>query len=304
MKPFAVFLSIIAVFINSSNFKNNDAIIQKDTDNSPRFSLSKCTSSAKGNVTTYDLWDSNSKVGHAIWISRESREVNAKYFAYKTASNSVYDRYKIWRPSKNVVIMSSGAYASRNAPIGVTVDNGVIVNRGYDDKMDGLVIVYATGGIVVSNVEDGDLYLRALDKKIDVRNNYHRTEFLNWAKSERAAVFQTHLLAYKNRLRFYKDNGESARRKFLVLATSSSGELFHMIYYTKGENYTLFEAANGALRHLNSKGMDVTAIVNLDTGMFDILGTGEDTRDCNDNLISGTTKDRSDMNSLLVYEYE
>ena len=38
-------------------------------------------------------------------------------------------------------------------PVGLTIDNGNIVN-GALTNMDGLVIVYATGGVVVSNLEE------------------------------------------------------------------------------------------------------------------------------------------------------
>lgn len=306
MKPFAILSVLALTFVSSSSFKPADvreAASCRVVDVYPSFSQSNCTTSSGGNVHTFELMDGGSKVGYAVWISRQSQRVKARYFAYKQSGSNVYSRYEVWRSGKKVVLMSSGAYASTGIPVGVTVDYGNIVNRKYDDKMDGLVIVYATGGIVVSNAEDGDLYLDALGKKIDIRDVQSRTEFLNWAESENATVFQTHLLAYTNELRFHKDTKEKARRKFLVLAKSGSGELFHIIFYTKYQNYSLYEAAEGIMEFLHGMRMDVTAIVNLDTGMYDIMGTGEGARDCEGNFISGTTAEREKMTNLLAYEF-
>lgn len=307
MKPFVMLFISATAMIVSSSFKSMDCIeeeISSNIETYPSFGQNQCSSSFGGSVTTHDLTENGSKVGHAIWISRKSQRVKAKYFAHKQFGYSVYDRYKEWRADKKVVLMSSGAYTGSNdVPVGLTVDNGNIVNKDYDDKMDGLVVVYATGGIVVSNVEDGDLYLDALGKKIDIRDAYSRNEFLNWAVGQKATVFQTHLLAYKNKHRFYKDTQEKACRKFLVLATSSSGELFHIIFYPKYKNYSLYDGTNRILNYLIGQSMQVTAILNLDTGMYDIVGTGEGTKDCKGNFITGTTNNREEMTNLLAYEF-
>ncbi|MEM9991906.1 MAG: hypothetical protein AAF738_09085, partial [Bacteroidota bacterium] len=133
-----------------------------------------CTSSFEGEVTTHKIYDGYSEVGHSIWMSRKTQRLKAKYFAHKQDDNNggtkyVHSRYGDWRGGKYVVLKSSGAYASgwkgSDVPVGITVDNGIVVNRSYYNKMDGLVIVYATGGIAVSNIEDGNLYLDALGKR-------------------------------------------------------------------------------------------------------------------------------------------
>lgn len=276
------------------------------------FSLSEsnCTSSFGGDVKVYKLRDGFKDVGHSIWISRESGRAKAKYFAHKLGNQLPHHRYTMWRVNgdREVILKSSGAYATGwggyDKPVGVTVDNGVIVNENYDSRMDGLVIVYATGGIAISNIEDGDLYLQSLGRKIDIRNQYDLQQFLQWAKKEDATVFQMHLMAYKNDLKAGRNGSKSsARRKFLVLA-KDGGELFHSIFYFKNKSYTLYESSNSLLNYLKGRGMDVIAMINLDTGGFDILNTGGGATDCSSKNVFGTCSNYDNMTNLLTYEFE
>lgn len=274
---------------------------------------SYCTSSFGGDVTTYTLNMGGSELGKSIWISRKSKRAKAKYFAHKYGGSDVHDRYTKWRVNsgKNIILKSSGAYATgwngSDIPVGLTVDNGVVVNRNYHNTMDGLVIVYATGGIAVSNIEDGDLYLEALGRKVDIRNASDRNAFLAWAQSERATVFQMHLMAYGNKIEVGKYNSSSSRstRKFLALAKSRSGELFHIIFYLKNHSYSLYDATKLVFDYLRKdKRMNVIAMINLDTGGFDILNTAGGATDCNNSNIWGTSTNYEDMTNLLSYQYE
>ena len=271
-----------------------------------------CSSAFGGDVNTYTITDNGRRIGKSLWISRTSGRTKAKYFAHRQRGSNVHDRYTSWRTdgeAKTVVLKSSGAYATgfedSDLPVGITVDNGSVVNRRYEDDMDGLVIVYATGGIAISNIEDGDLRLASLDREVDVSQYGDRNAFIRWAQSENATVFQTHLTIYKNELKVYPNaSRETARRKFLVLARDSSGELFHVIFYLTRE-YSLYRAASLTLDYLaNTKQMDVIAAVNLDTGGFDILNTGGDAKDCNDRRVWGSSNNYEDMTNLLTYEYE
>lgn len=310
MQLFSILLASLLCFPNilgNQKMETEATVSSSFCDEIPVFSHNFCTSSFSGNVTTYELDDNGSMMGHAIWISRKSKQVKAKYFAHQLYGNSVYDRYKSWRPGKDVVLMTSGAYTSKDyiKPVGLTVDNGEIVNNKYHDSMDGLVIVYATGGIVVSNVEDGDLSLKSLgDEDIDVKESVQRRRFLSWAEEETATVFQTHLVIYKNRLQFKSDNGAKAKRKLLVLAKTADGDLFHVLIYSKERLYTLYEIAQGILNYMGSMNMNVIAAINLDTGMFDIIGTGEGAKDCKGNFITGTKNNREQMTNLLSYQFD
>lgn len=309
MKSIYLSLVFLPVFLPLKLNENSNLITPVFNDNIIiNFSEEHCREACDGDVNTYTVKDGWSDIGHSIWISRASEKVNAKYFAHKQSMQVVHDRYNTWRDGKYVVLKSSGAYATgwngSDLPAGITVDNGIIVNRDYQARMDGLVIVYATGGIAITNIEDGDLYLKSLGKRVDVSDSYDRGEFLQWAVSEDATVFQTHLLVYDNRLQFTKDNGERAKRKFLILAKDSSGELFHIIFYTKEKAYSLYNAARNVLQYMKrNKSMNIIAMVNLDTGGYDNLHTGGSVRDCDGNFITGTSTNYGDMTNLLTYSW-
>lgn len=312
MKPLFAHLSlVIAFFIGSSFIYPTPPLNQTlTTETYPSFNETNCNYYFNNDVFTKTLNDGYSAVGHSIWISRGSRRVNAKYFAHKQFGTVVHDRYDEWRQGKEVVLISSGAYATgwdgKDVPAGITVDAGKVVNRNYESKMDGLVIVYATGGIVVSNIENRDLTLKKGGNSfvVDVTTPSGRAEFLSWAQTEGATVFQTHLLAYKDQLLFKSNLSETARRKFLVLTKDRSGNLYHVIFYMKNKSYSLYDAAQGIMGYLNNNRMEVIGMINLDTGGFDIISTGSDVRDCNGDYITGTANnDRPNMTNMLVYWY-
>ena len=91
-----------------------------------------------------------------------------------------------------------------------------------------------TGGIVVSDIDDGNLYLGSLKKRIDARSHQDKQTLLNWAQEEEATIFQTQLLAYKNQLRIDEDAPrESAERRLLILAIDPDGQVLHIVFNIK-----------------------------------------------------------------------
>ncbi len=64
--------------------------------------------------------------------------------------------------------------------------------------MDGLIIVYATGGIVASDIESEYLFLQSVNEQIDVLSYQDLTEMLSWAQSEDATIVQTQLVVHEN----------------------------------------------------------------------------------------------------------
>lgn len=298
-------LSLSAVILFLTSFTLSDARFNhKNKING--FSEGNCTTSFGGNVSVNKLYDNGREIGHSIWINRSSRRVSAKYFADNPNANSPLNRYNAWRRDKSVVLVSSGAYATSfhgGIPVGITVDNGKIINQTYESKMDGLVIIYATGGIVVSDIEEGNLSLEGVGV-VDIKDSYDRQKFFRWAQKENATVFQTHLLAYKNQSKIYTRKSGTAVRKFLILAKDRGGSLYHIIFYTKKRDMTLAAGTKNTLKYLKGKRMNVIAMVNLDTGGFDVLGTGGDAKDCNGNYLEGGTRDRSQMTNMLAYHYK
>lgn len=228
--------------------------------------------SHNGDVTLNKLSLDGNKYGHSVWISRKKERCKIKYFAQKTNSQSVYDRYVEFKKDKTIVMVCSGAFSTGDAvPIGLTVDNGVIANRNIDDKMDGLVVVYATGGIAVCDLDKGSLSLQSLSGSLDPRKD--KAKLLDWAVQKGATIFQTQLLAYDNTLRVTSQaRTERAERRFLVLAKSKSGELFHIVFYVTAKDAYLFDTAKQILDYLvNTKGVQVAAMLNVDTGHFNIM---------------------------------
>ena len=186
-------------------------------------------------------------------------------------------------------------------PVGITVDNGVIVNRRIDDSMDALVIVYATGGIVVSDIDEGNLNLASLGT-IDVRKDADKTKLLSWAEKEKATVFQTQLLAYRNSLRLTRSaRTESAARRYLALAKNKEGELYHIMYNIRNDVY-LFDSTFDIVKSLKEKEMEIVAVINTDTGSYDCLNLYNSNNDLNRNI--GGTIDISTATNLVVHYYE
>lgn len=219
---------------------------------------------------------------NVISMKREGNRIKAKYFAAPDyLGNSVYNRYVGWSSGKSVILVSSGTYMDQTltTPEGLTIDNGIPVNETLIfGRMDALVIVYATGGIAVSNLNDADLSLKGSNidptRKFNLRkSSWDKDDFMEWAKSEEATVFQTHLLVYKNELKISANNSnqKSQERRFLAVGKDDEGKLTHVIIHCPAHS-TLYEGARKAFDFLEDfKGMDVTFMINLDTGYQDVF---------------------------------
>lgn len=274
------------------------------------FQESLCTTSFGGDVQIKALYDGYQEVGDVVWLSRKSQKIKAKYFAYKQYGQSVIDRYNTWRDDKSIVAITSGAYGTgfngqSDIPVGLTIDNGIMVNSNLDTSKDALVIVEAVGGIRMTNIEDARLTIQDNGSKVvDLNNYFQRGQFIAWAKTKEATVFQTHLLIQNNTLKVHYNSSQSrALRKVLVLSKSRSGEIFHVIYNLQNARYTLQEVANKILNHQKSLNMVVVMAANLDTGGCNVIGTGGGATDCQGKLLKGPS-DRSTLTNALVYYYE
>ncbi|MEZ4884165.1 MAG: hypothetical protein R3E32_05435 [Chitinophagales bacterium] len=262
------------------------------------------------NIKVFTLTTDGDEYGQSIWMKRKSGKVKAKYFAYKDLNDdrSVYSKYRSWQGSKDIVLVCSGAYTTESSgnsnmiPAGLTVDNGNVVNRNYRDDMDGLVLVYATGGIVVSDIEEGNLWLQTLERRVDVKESADRTALIAWAKQEEATIFQTHLLAYRNELRIdERGRTERAERRMLVLAIDGEGEVVHILFNIQEEGY-LYDIAKNIMNYLNEKKINVVAMLNLDTGWYNIL----EVYSKNGNKYSDIQGDKplTKATNLVAYYYE
>ena len=273
----------------------------------------------QGNYYDSDLVEiTNSDQYTMITMAREGDRVKAKYFAAEDYNGrSVYSRYTEWARGRNTIVVSSGTYMDncnllmQPKPVGLCIDNGKVVNNQLSSDFDGLVIVYATGGIVVSNLDEGNLSVVWEGQKVtfDLRNNYwHRSRFIDWAEEHYATVFQTHLLVYDNVLTTYRaPNCESCQekreRRFLAVCNDEYGKLMHVIINSPTYE-SIYDATSNVYSFLiNFKDMEeVFFMINLDTGCQDVI----EARDDSGNVIPGI-KGRNSISTavnLLTYYYE
>lgn len=263
-------------------------------------------STFQNKVKVYELKKEGQSFGHSIWLDRSGHRVKAKYFALRSQNITVHDRMQNWKQGRNLILACSGAFStelpgnsSGGTTVGLTVDNGRIVNRNIDRTMDGVVIVLDNGGMIVSdidnkNLEIGDKHFRVIEDKVAL---------LNWAQDHQATIFQTQLLAYQNTLRISRAGRKKMReRRFLALVTSPSRGLHHVIIDLPNNEY-LFNAARDAFYHLkDDEGMNVVALLNIDTGGFNILEFYNE-RGQRDFTVSGP-KDIKLATNLIAYSFE
>ena len=208
-----------------------------------------------------------------VEMTRLDERVRVKYFADATQGRSVYNRYLAWSKNKSVIAASSGTYFSEEKiprPVGICIDEGIIINR-TEEKMDGLVIVYKTGGIVVSNLKEGNLTVKGENDplSLNLKNPLDRVKFFNWSVENSATVFQTHLLYYKNTLQIAENSSQNKReRRFLLAALDDQKVVRYYLINLKGYN-TLYNASLKVLKYIQSYVDNIVYMINLDTGAQD-----------------------------------
>ena len=250
-----------------------------------------------------------------LWMKRgeSNKKIKAKYFAAKDAynGNSVPERFNSWSRGKNVICFTSGTYmsdltASKAGLIGLTVDNGTVVNNTVESNLDALIIVYATGGVVASNLDDKNLKVTGsglTGVELDIRGNaYHRQKFLKWAKENKATVFQTHLLAMNNVLKLYSNGSKRvAERRFLAVGYDENGKVVHTIVHDPNPS-TLYDASKKVLSFLTDfQEMNVIWMINLDTGAQNVFGL-YDANGNKNSKIEGRVSISNSRNLLVYYE--
>ncbi|MFZ9942084.1 MAG: hypothetical protein ACO3O0_00595 [Bacteroidia bacterium] len=251
---------------------------------------------------------------YLLYMNRtgSGNKIKVKYFSAKdpNTGETVASRYKKWRKGKNIIGYSSAGYMVSNGyeytPDGFNVDNGTLVNTTMETaKFDALVVVYATGGVVATNLKDGDLTLGDFpNRKFDLRKKpIDKATFEKWCETNNATVFQTHLLAYKDVMRIssYNSSNVTAQRRFLAVGYES-GDTYHAIVQIPGQT-TLYEGSKRAFDFLKKyKGMEIVFLINLDTGMQDVCQVYKADGSTNNAMVG--TEDINSAVNLLVYYYE
>ena len=110
-----------------------------------------------------------------IVMKREGNRVKTKYFARNYTS--VEADYNQFAKGKGIVCYAAAGYLTGNFDRveNLTIVNVNILERNIPkDRFDALVIIYASGGVVVSDLRRGNLKLQggnAPDRPLDIRNN-------------------------------------------------------------------------------------------------------------------------------------
>jgi len=225
------------------------------------------------------------KNGHTYTVydfSREGTVVRAKYFA-----QNAYYQYQQWKGDREILLVTAGAFSDTfkedGKPVGLCVDNGVIVNRVTDDDMDGLVIVY-NGSAQIGGIAIVDLDKKAVKCESSYgggsyeyyypRSSYtDRVNLLNWGANAGLTLFQTQLVYSDKKSSDENFNnlyyGKKRERRFLAICLKY-GDVHHVVVDVP-ENEYLNLAAKNAKSILDDEGFNVLYIMNLDTGGKNIL---------------------------------
>jgi hypothetical protein len=249
-----------------------------------------------------------------VKIDRTGNRIRADYMAATGSYGAINNRFNNFKASHpNIVAYSSGAYMIADGlngsytPQGLTIDHGLILNEKLEtEKFDALVIVYTNGGIAVSDLDEDNIKTDIGNFKIR-SNTRDLISFKNWAKSNSATIFQTHLLAKDNQLKIEPNkcqNCDPTYRRFLIASKdNSSGKVYHYIVQRDSNSQaTLYQGAKDAFDFLQGRGINVTWMINLDTGMQDTFSFY--TSDGIEHSKIHGTRTINDARNLLVYYYE
>lgn len=253
---------------------------------------------------------------HMISMDVSSHRVKVKYFAAMDPYNkkTVAQRFQSWRKGKKIIAVSSGTYMSSciaplAKPIGVCIDNGVIVNQFLEPKLGGMIVVQPSGKIESFkwNEQTYTIQYEDYQKVLSLKKSLDKSTFIEWAKATESTIFQTHLLVHQNKLNTSECTSKEcllkASRRFLAVCIDAQGHEIHQLIHLS-KPYTLYGATSKVYHFLKDykEVKEIKMMVNLDTGCQDVFdfyqadGTKE-------KQIQGQFKE-SDAVNLLVYYYE
>ncbi len=245
-----------------------------------------------------------------VKMTRSGERVKVKYFAGRDFNgSSVYERYTQWARNKKIIAYSSGTYMSDCEPslanpVGICIDNGKEVNKTLKD-FDGLVIVYATGGVVLSNIKEGNLKVTNSDgtpMTLDLKNSFDFSRFKSWAGLNSATVFQTHLLNKDNVIKIKPGSTKLQHRRFMAVGKNPDGEIMYYLVNYDGEQ-TLYDGTVRVTNFIKKlESLNIYWMINLDRGCQDVLRVNKPDGSV-DNKFVGNTPITSAAN-LIVFYYE
>jgi hypothetical protein len=225
-----------------------------------------------GAIKIYRVADANRQpLGAVIWLLRPL--VSAQYMAH----GDVYRRYMQMRQQgqHQYLLATTGGYTnSAQEPEGLTAEDGDIVNAVLMHDRDGLVVVH-DGGIRVLNLKHRDFYLPdgTIMRANPLRSLVAYSQLLEWVKSHKATIFQTHLLAFGDKVTIDPARAKLQLRERRLLAVArdlGTNQVEHLIVNLETP-YQLVDAAHEIFGLLAARHKKVEAIINLDVGSYNIL---------------------------------
>ena len=242
--------------------------------------------------------DQGTPVGQAVFIQRPG--ATADYLADDLTR-------RLQAKTRPMLAMTGGFTNNYQKAEGLTIDHGTLVNAVIMHDRDGLVLVEPSGGIRVLNLDRPTIKLPNNPGMLEIANPRSSliaySNLLEWAARTKATVFQTQLLAYSDDLLIdpAKASSTLAERRLLALATDKkSGAVSHIVFNVRTP-HALADIAAKAFGLIQSRGLKVEALLNLDTGGQDVMEVYDER-----GQVVGGISGRLPVNqttNLLVYTY-
>jgi hypothetical protein len=246
----------------------------------------------------FKVLDSGGEIGQAIWLDRGA--VQASYLSFE----NVPAKYKTYQSGHHVILATTGGYTNADhQPEGFTTEEGNVVNPVLMPDRHGLALVNE-GGINVLNIKSDEF---TLPKGPTIKNPKESLsaygQLLKWCRSNKATVFQTHLLAYGDLLLIDPQKADSRVRERRILALArnkTTGQISHVVFNISSQ-YALARIAAELFGLLQNRNMKVEAMLNLDVGSYNILYAYDE----NGNLLQDVKGqiDISQATNLLIYTH-
>ena len=216
-------------------------------------------------------------IGHSydlLFLKKTASQskIKTKYFGETgSETNSISERYLNWVKDKSIIYVTDVGFVDRYyAPVGLSIENGKLLNRNLE-HFDGLVIIFPSGGLIVTNLDSANFRIPGrYEKTLDIRGSLlDKENFIEWAEKENISAFQTQLLAFNDVLQIspVSDSARRERRFLAICRSNQTGEIIHAIVNSH-EHISLFSASLGTKKILNEfADLKIEALLNVDRGI-------------------------------------
>jgi len=234
-----------------------------------------------GMVQTNQLmYLSRQPYGEVIWM-KKGQDLKSVYHIGVEAGKNPYQRASSSIPNQAVILQTTAAYTgdyALNTQLGIAMEQGRLKNKALAAQMDGLVLIWQNQ-VEVFNIRES-FFFQPLNQRIELNDVYDRTRFLAWVEKNNGSLFQTHLLAFNQDLKITNVARDRVADRKLLVTLSKDGEEYFVLFHFARSIY-LYDAAKMTLEYLTEKkNAEIHGIVNLDTGVHNVLELPEQAAHC------------------------